>query len=374
MKSFFINDLLPEGFKVLLPEEAHKEDQISRVILDLFFKNGYNLVKTPMIEYEDNISQNTLKTIHNHSFLFMEPETKKILVLRSDITAQVAKLASTKLEHYNRPLRLAYSGEVIRNFKENYKSERQLRQIGFELIGGPTASSIVEILNLTIKSLLLINIKNITIDFSLPAIFRLIDKKLNLKSKSNQNIKKALNNKDPNIIKEKKYNYINGLILMTGTVEEAQKCFKKFKFPSDIKILLSQFFKLISLIKKNKKDLSITVDITEGSSFLEYNNFGFKIYNKDNAKHIAIGGDYKSNNNELGLGMTFLISQLIVSTNYKKNLRVYVPYNIDSDNMKIKKNIVLVKELYPRKNIVLEANKQNCKFILNANGKLKKVN
>ena len=29
MKSFFKNDLLPEGFKVLLPTEAHKEETIS---------------------------------------------------------------------------------------------------------------------------------------------------------------------------------------------------------------------------------------------------------------------------------------------------------------------------------------------------------
>ena len=70
MKNFFINDLLPEGFKVLLPERAHKEEDLSREILDLFFKNGYLLVKTPMIEYEDNISQNTLKSVNKHSFLY----------------------------------------------------------------------------------------------------------------------------------------------------------------------------------------------------------------------------------------------------------------------------------------------------------------
>ena len=119
MKNFFINDLLPEGFKVLLPEESQKEEIISRSILDLFFQNGYLLVKTPMMEYEDNISQNTLKSLNNESYLLIEPETKKILVLRSDITPQIVKLAGTKLKHFPRPLRFAYSGEVIRNSKDN---------------------------------------------------------------------------------------------------------------------------------------------------------------------------------------------------------------------------------------------------------------
>ena len=372
MKSFFINDLLPEGFKVLLPDQAHKEENISRSILDLFFQNGYQLVKTPMIEYEDNISQNTLKSLHNQSFLLMEPETKKILVLRSDITPQVAKLASTKLKHYPRPIRFAYSGEVIRNSRNQYKAERQFKQIGVELIGGPQDTGMVEILNLAISSLSQINIKNITIDFSLPSIFRIIDK--NLKLKSDKNIKKALENKDPGVIKNKKYDYINGLILMADTVEEAYKIYKKFKFPNKINSLLEHFFKLISVVKKSNKNLSLTVDMTEGNSFFEYYNFGFKIYNKDNAKYIAVGGDYISNNNEIGLGMTFLISQLLTCTKFKNKEKVYVPYNTDLSKIKLKKSVILIRELYAKKNNLIEAKKQNCDFILNKNGKLKKIN
>ncbi len=374
MKNFFINDLLPEGFKVLLPEQAHKEETISRSILDLFFKNGYLLVKTPMIEYEDNISQNTLQSLHDQSFLLMEPETKKILVLRSDITPQVAKLACTKLKHFPRPIRFAYSGEVIRNSKNHYKTERQLKQIGAELIGGPQENSMVEILEIAISALEHINIKNITIDFSLPSIFRIIDKNFNLKLKSNKNIKKALENKDPNVIKDKKYNYINGLILMAGTIEEANKIYKKFIFPKKINESLKNFFKFISVIKKNNKNLSITVDMTEGNSFLEYFNFGFKIYNKDNAKHIAVGGDYKSNNNEIGLGITFLVSQLLDSTTLKNREKIYVPYDIDHKKIKLKKSYIIIKELLAKKDILKEAKMQNCNYILNKNGKLKKVN
>jgi len=327
-----------------------------------------------MIEYEDNISQNTLKSLHNESYLLIEPETKKILVLRSDITAQVAKLAGTKLKHLPRPLRFAYSGEVIRNSKNNYKTEKQLKQIGVELIGGPQDNSMIEILNIAITVLENINIKNITIDFSLPSIFRIIDKNFNLKSKSNTNIKKALKNKDPGLIKDKKYNYINGLILMAGTVEEALKVYKDFKFPKKIDELLKSFFKFIIVIKKNNKNLSITVDMTEGNSFLEYFNFGFKIYNKENAKHIAVGGDYKSNNNEIGMGMTFLVSQLLESTTFSNKKKIYVPYNIEYKKIKLKKSFIIIKELFAKKDINKEAQKQNCDFILNKNGKLIKVN
>ena len=115
------NDLLPEGFKVLLPNNAEKEEFLSRKILDILNKNGYLLVKTPLLEYEDNKSNTytfNLKILSHEPFILMEPSTKKILVIRPDITPQIAKLASTKLNHINRPLRLMYSGEVLRNAKK----------------------------------------------------------------------------------------------------------------------------------------------------------------------------------------------------------------------------------------------------------------
>ena len=151
------------------------------------------------------------------------------------------------------------------------------------------------------------------------------------------------------------------------------KVYKKFVFPKKIDELLKKFFKLIKALKKNNKNLSITVDLTEGNSFLEYYNFGFKIYNKENAKHIAVGGDYKSNNSEIGMGMTFLVSQLLESTNFNNREKVYVPFNVAQEKIKLKKSFVIIKELFAKKDILKEAKKQSCNYILNENGRLKKV-
>ena len=74
--------------------------------------------------------------------------------------------------------------------------------------------------------------------------------------------------------------------------QEAKKEFKRHSFPKPVKCILNEFFKLTAQIKRKFPNLPITVDMTEGKSFLEYNKFGFKIYNKDNAYPVAIGGDY----------------------------------------------------------------------------------
>ena len=54
--------------------------------------------------------------------------------------------------------------------------------------------------------------------------------------------------------------------------------------------------------------------------------------------------------------------------------KVYVPFNTDLSKIKLKRSIVIIRELYAKKNTLIEAKKQKCDFILNKNGKLKKIN
>lgn len=375
MSNFNKNDLLPEGFKVFLPEDAEKEEYISRKFQDMFSVNGYLLVKTPLIEYEYNEKKYLIQNKANNSFFLMEPETKKILVLRSDITSQVAKLATSKMASYERPLRLMYSGEVLRNEKNVYQTDRQFKQIGAEVIGASSLESFVEILNITLDALNKIRVKNITIDFSLPSISRYLEKIIDFKKPAGQNVKQAIDNKDSSVINYGNHKFVKDLINLSGTIEEAKKNAYRTKFPKQIEIMLNNFFKLSSRVRKHFPSLSMTVDITEAKSFLNYENFGFKIYNKENANAIAIGGDYKINNRELGLGVTIMINKLIESININKQKRIYIPFNIDTKTIPkiIKKNSILIRELFPRKNSLTESKKHNCNYIFKKDGKLFRV-
>ena len=204
------NDLLPEGFKVLLPNNAEKEEFLSRKILDILNKHGYLLVKTPLLEYEDNKSNPStlqLENINHEPFILMEPSTKKILVIRPDITPQIAKLASTKLSHIRRPIRLMYSGEVLRNAKNLYQSDRQYQQIGAELIGAPYNRGLLEIIQLIKKIINKLKIKNTIIDFSAPSVMRYLESIINFKTNSGIMIKEAIQNKDISLIKYEKKSF-----------------------------------------------------------------------------------------------------------------------------------------------------------------------
>ncbi len=372
------NDLLPEGFKVLLPNNAEKEEFLSRKILDILNKHGYLLVKTPLLEYEDNKSNPStlqLENINHEPFILMEPSTKKILVIRPDITPQIAKLASTKLSHIRRPIRLMYSGEVLRNAKNLYQSDRQYQQIGAELIGAPYNRGLLEIIQLIKKIINKLKIKNTIIDFSAPSVMRYLESIINFKTNSGIMIKEAIQNKDTSLIKIKKYDYLKKIIECSGSLKNAKTNFKKSIFPQEIKILLDKFFKTLDYLEKNEKEINISVDISEGNSFLNYQNLGFKVYNKDDSNVIAIGGDYLLDNNEIGIGITLMTNNICNSYSYKGKEKVYVEYAINDILLEkvIKNNKIYIRELLPKKNSIKEAKSLKCTYILNSKGKLIKI-
>ena len=52
------NILLPPGFKDELFEQSSTEHKYKNKIIRIFQKNGYELIKTPLIEYADKYNKN----------------------------------------------------------------------------------------------------------------------------------------------------------------------------------------------------------------------------------------------------------------------------------------------------------------------------
>src|SRR5437762_2127950 len=68
----------------------------------------------------------------------------KLLALRYDFTASVARLAATKLADWPTPLRLSYAGKVFRQDPEREGRRREILQVGAELLGeGGVAADVI---------------------------------------------------------------------------------------------------------------------------------------------------------------------------------------------------------------------------------------
>src|SRR5262245_11725272 len=103
---------LPAGMRDLLPGEASAQTALARRLIGAFELSGYELVAVPIFEYAAVLEQG-LGSLGEHEILrFVEPETGTVVVLRPDMTAQIARVVATRLGELPVPARLCYEGSV----------------------------------------------------------------------------------------------------------------------------------------------------------------------------------------------------------------------------------------------------------------------
>jgi ATP phosphoribosyltransferase regulatory subunit len=155
--------LLPIGFYDLLSSEALINQESIDILLKNFYGFGYNLVKTPLVEFEDSLDGN--QKLGEQSFKMIDIFSGKKLVIRSDITAQIIRLLNTKLQKEITPLRICYAGDVLKVKNDDLYSDRQLTQVGIELIGSKSSGANEEVINVILDGLNNIKLPNLIIDF-----------------------------------------------------------------------------------------------------------------------------------------------------------------------------------------------------------------
>ena len=79
-----------------------------------FAAHGYQRVKPPLLEFEDSLLAVPAPTLAEQTFRLMDPDTRRMMGVRADITPQVARIATTRLAAAPRPLRLCYAGQCGR--------------------------------------------------------------------------------------------------------------------------------------------------------------------------------------------------------------------------------------------------------------------
>ena len=84
------NNLLPPGFRDELYAKSSIEHKYKNIIIDIFQINGYELIKTPLIEYVNLENK-------NNSFTIKDKNEKNDLSLRNDITMQIGRVSSSRL-------------------------------------------------------------------------------------------------------------------------------------------------------------------------------------------------------------------------------------------------------------------------------------
>ena len=89
--------LLPEGLRDRLPPEAEAASRLMHRVIVAIGRHGYERVSPPLAEFEEQLV-GRLKSARAQDLLrFVDPVSQRTLALRPDITAQVGRIAATRL-------------------------------------------------------------------------------------------------------------------------------------------------------------------------------------------------------------------------------------------------------------------------------------
>ena len=359
--------LLPAGLSDVLHPNAKIQAKKIEKLLDTFSSFGYLRIKPPLVEYEDSLlSEGPGNVLKDSTFRIMDPLSQKMMALRSDMTAQISRISSTRLSHLPRPLRLSYSGDVLRVNGDSFNMERQKTQVGAELIGNESVTIDAEIILVCVESLSSIDINDITLDLNLPFLRAYLLR--NIPVSSRNIINEAIDRKDKNVIKKLKIDsalQILKLMEAAGDYESSKINLSLLGSNDFLSKALDYLLNVAKIIKENNPSVNITLDPLENRGFKYHSGLSFTIFSKNFRGEIAKGGRYLTVSNETATGCTIYTEKIYnTAKDFIENKLVYVPFlNINDANRIINKGYDIIFGTRENDNVEQEAHEMGCKYI-----------
>jgi ATP phosphoribosyltransferase regulatory subunit len=141
----------PAGVRDYLPEAVAKLRSIEFRVLECMRRWGYSEIRTPTLEYYDTVGAAS-STSDSKLFKLLD-RNGTTLVMRSDVTAPIARVVASLLKDRPLPIRLSYHANVFRAMEEEAGRDAEFYQTGVELVGDATADADAEVVALAIASL-----------------------------------------------------------------------------------------------------------------------------------------------------------------------------------------------------------------------------
>ncbi len=142
----------PPGALDFTGEAARRRRALQHATMEVLQQARYEELIPPTLEYQETFLRAGGPGVAERLIRFPDRDGR-ILALRYDFTASLARVAATTFAGAPHPLRLSYSGPVYRQDPERGGRPREILQVGAELLGSGDLAADVELVRLTIALL-----------------------------------------------------------------------------------------------------------------------------------------------------------------------------------------------------------------------------
>ncbi|NKF22509.1 ATP phosphoribosyltransferase regulatory subunit [Solimonas marina] len=301
--------MLPAGVEEALPPVSWQLEDLRRKLLDQYRKQRYELVHPPLIEHLDALLTGTAQDSEQQVFKLTDPDSGRLLGLRSDMTPQAARIAA---RHYRDRdiVRLCYLGTVLRSRTGSLGEPRSPRQVGCEIFGEAGIAADLEVLRLMLKTLKLAGLKKVHLDLGHVGIYRAVIAKLGLSVEDEAALFEIVQRKShPDLaefvsvrkLKPRVAKAISQLLDLNGGVDVLARARDAFPNASgEIDAALTALEKIVGELRTEMPKLPIHLDLAELRGYRYHTGMVFAAFVSGHGREIARGGRYDGVGAEFG--------------------------------------------------------------------------
>ena len=289
--------LLPQGFRDLLAPDAAAEATAVAHLMAVLASRGYERVKPPLAEYEENLLSAAGAAMASETFRLMDPISQRMIGLRADMTPQVARIAATRLKEAPRPLRLCYAGQVLRIRGSEIRPERQVGQVGAELIGSEDVAADVEVLAIAAAGLGALGVAGLSVDLTLPTLVPAVCRACDLDAAAVEAVRAALDHKDAAKtarVGGRAAPLLGRLLEAAGAAATALPVLAALDLPPAAAAERRRLEAVVARLAAAEPGLAITIDPVENRGFEYHTGVSFSFFARGVRGELGRGGRYRS--------------------------------------------------------------------------------
>jgi len=284
--------LLPTGMHDLLPPEAEIEAAVVAQLMAALRAHGYERVKPPLVEFEETLFSGAGAAMATSTFRMMDPVSHRMIGVRADMTPQIGRIAATRLGNAPRPLRLSYAGQVLRVRGSEIRPERQVGQVGAELIGAAAPAADVEVIAVAGEALAALGVPHLSVDITLPTLVPAIGEAYGMGGGCAAALRVALDRKDAAAaasLAGKAGKLLERLLLAAGPAAAARAALDRLDLPARARAERARLAVVLDGLTAVAPELKVTVDPVENRGFEYHTGISFTFFAGGSAAHGPFG-------------------------------------------------------------------------------------
>jgi len=289
------------GMRDFLPEEAAMLRFIESKAREVAKLYGYEEIITPVVESYELLAAKAGEEVRSRMYVFKDLG-ERMVALRPEFTASVARLAATTLRNKPKPLRLYCIGSLYRYDEPQRGRFREFWQSNFELMGSEKPEADAEIILLTSRLMEAIGLKGYSFKINNIGIIRgILDK---------EKLSEEIQNRAFQLMDKRMYEDALGIIKNAGISDGGLKTLKQLleikgnsvqNVIGEMEKLLENNDEALKPLQKLEKilkialstqNLNITIDAGFARGLEYYTGMIFEVYVPELDIAIAGGGRY----------------------------------------------------------------------------------